>query len=108
MLCDSVGEPVNRFVQGGSQRLDGELLEGLHQSMGEAMQAVTQTADAIELHVVQDFAHLLGSKFLMIDDRDEVGDRPLAVDVVLPYRVVVVDEQNLWRERHFAHGTSLC
>ena len=32
----------------------------------------------------------------MIQERDEVGNRPLEVDVVLPERVIGVDEQRLW------------
>jgi len=32
----------------------------------------------------------------MIQERDEVRDRALEVDVVLPERVIGVDEQRLW------------
>jgi hypothetical protein len=60
--------------------------------MREAVQAVPMLHDAFSFHVVQNFPHFLGRKFMMIEKRDEAGDRSLEVDIVLPQRVVGVDE----------------
>jgi hypothetical protein len=64
----------------------------------EAVQAVAVSHDAFALDIVEHGAHLFGRKLVMIEKRDEAGDGALEVDVVLPQRVVGVDEEGL--ERH--------
>src|SRR3954462_10974208 len=68
--------------------------------MCKAVQAISQPADAIALHVVQYFAHLLGGKLLMVQEGDEIRDRPLEVDVVLPKGVIGVNKKRLGGEPH--------
>ena len=63
--------------------------------MGEAVQAVAMSKDIFALNVVQDETHLFGRVLLVIEKRDEFGDGTLEVDVVLPKRVVGIDEQSL-------------
>jgi hypothetical protein len=55
------------------------------------MQAVAVSHNALALHVVEHFAHLLGRKLVVIEKRNEMLDGPLEIDVVLPERVVGVD-----------------
>ena len=95
MFGDGVGEAVDRLVQRGGERLDRKLLEALDQRQGEAVHAVAVLADVFALHVVEHFAHLVGRVLVMVQEGDEVGDGALEVDVVLPERVVGVDEQVL-------------
>ena len=95
MVGDGVGEAVDLGVQLGRDRLDAQPLEGVDQRMGEAVQSVAMLHDAFALHVVEHFAHLLGRELVMIQKRDEAGDGALEVDVVLPERVVGVDEEGL-------------
>ena len=95
MAGDGVGESVDGFVQSGGERLDRQALEGLDQRMRETVQPVAMADDGLALHLVQHFAHLLGRVFVMIQERDEVGDGALKVDVVLPQRIVGIDEQRL-------------
>ena len=70
-------------------------LKRVDQRVGEAVQAVAVLHDAFALHVVEHFAHLLGRELVMIEKRNKAGDGALEVDVVLPERVVGVDEEGL-------------
>jgi hypothetical protein len=72
-------------------------LKGIGQRMGEAVQPITVLDDALALDFVQHLSDLLRRVFLMIQKRDEVGNRPLKVNVVFPKRIVSVDEQMLAR-----------
>jgi hypothetical protein len=51
--------------------------------------------DRFPLDFVQAFANLLGRELAVIEERDEVSDRALEINVVLPERVIRVDEQRL-------------
>jgi hypothetical protein len=63
--------------------------------MREAVQAVAVLDDGIPLDVVQHQANCLRRVFAMIEERNELCDRPFEVDVVFPERVIGIDEQNL-------------
>ena len=63
--------------------------------MREAVQSVAVSHDGLALHLVQHLAHLLGSVLVVIQERDEVGDGALKVDVVFPQRIVGIDQQRL-------------
>src|SRR5882724_1148444 len=108
MLGDGVRESVDGLVQRRRQRLDRELLKGLYQRVSEAMQAVAEATNAVALNVVQNLTHLLRGEFLMIEERDEVGDGAFEINVVFPQSIVSIDEEGLWRHRHPVHNTSLC
>src|SRR5579872_1647390 len=75
-----------------------EALKGIDQRMGKALQAVSVLDDAFALDIVEHFAHLLGREFMMIEERNEARDGALEVDVVLPERVVGINEECLWRQ----------
>jgi hypothetical protein len=59
------------------------------------MQAVTVGANGVVLYSVEVTSNLFGGVDAMIEVRDEAGDRPLEIDVVLPERVVRIDEECL-------------
>ena len=95
MAGDGMGESVDGFVQGRGKRLDRQALEGLDQGMREAVQPVAVGDDGFAFHLVQHFAHLLGAVLVVIQERDEVCDGALKVDVIFPKRIVGIDEQGL-------------
>ena len=95
MVGDLVGEAANAFVQFGRDRIDGKLLKGFHQRMGEAVQAVAVLDDGIPLHIVQHQPNRLGRMLAMVEERNELRDRPLEINVVFPERVIGIDEQSL-------------
>jgi hypothetical protein len=59
------------------------------------VQSITMCHDALALHIVKHFANLLGRKFVVIQKRNELRDRPLEIDIVFPERIVGVNEKVL-------------
>jgi hypothetical protein len=51
--------------------------------------------DALALHIVENFAYLLGRELVVIEKRNKLRDGALEVNVVLPESVVGVDEEGL-------------
>ena len=97
LIGNGVGKAVNLSVQLRRDRFNAQAFEGVDQRMREAVQAIAMCHDAFALHVVEHFAHLLGRELVMIQKGNEAGDGPLEVNVVLPERVVGVDEEGLGR-----------
>src|SRR5207253_10023089 len=64
----------------------------IDQSVSKTVQPIPMLEDALTLDVVQDCKYLLRRILVMIQERDEVRDRPLEVDIVLPERVVGINE----------------
>ncbi len=95
MIGDGVREAVDLCVELRRDGFDAQTLEGIDQGVCEAVQAVSVFHNAIALHVIEHFAHLLGRELVMIQERDEARDGALEIDVVLPQRVVGVDEESL-------------
>jgi hypothetical protein len=95
VIFDLVGEADYLLVEFGSDWNWAEFLERVHESVGKAVEAVSVLDDAFALDVVEDLADLLGRKFVMIQEFDEVRDGALEVDVVLPESIVSVDEESL-------------
>ncbi len=95
MLGDLVGDAANRLVKLRRDRFDGKLLETDHQGFGEAVHAVSVLADVLALDVVEHVANFIGRVVVMVEERDEIGNRPLEVNIVFPKGVVGVDEQVL-------------
>ena len=89
---------VNLGVRLRCDRPDAQAFEGVDKGMRETVQPIAVLYDAFALYVVEDFAHLLGRELVMIEKRDEVRDGALEVDVVLPERVVGVDEEGLGKQ----------
>jgi hypothetical protein len=59
------------------------------------VQSVAMSDDAFAFDIVESSANLLGRKFVMIEERNETRDGALEVNVVLPERVVGIDEESL-------------
>ena len=95
MVRDGLGEALNAAVLLVRHRRVGELLEAGNQRAAEAVQAVAVRQDGGVLNAVEMAANLIGSVDAVVEIRDEAGNRPLKVDVVLPQRVVGVDEEGL-------------
>ena len=75
--------------------VDAQALKSVDQRMRETVQAVAVLDDAFALDVVEHFANLFRRELVMIQERNEARDGALEVDVVLPERVVGVDEEGL-------------
>ena len=95
MLGDLVGKAANAFMQVGGDRVDGKLLKGFDQRMRETVQAVAVFDDGFPLHVVQHQANHLWRVFAMVQERNELCDRALEINVIFPERVIGIDEQSL-------------
>ena len=93
-----MGEPVDLRVQLGCDRTNAEPLKRMYKSMGKAMQTVAMRHDAFPLHIVENPTHLLGRELMVVEERNEVRDGPLKIDVVLPERVVSVEEEGLGKQ----------
>jgi hypothetical protein len=92
---DGLGEADDAFVL---VRRDGdarELLEAVDEGLAETSETVAAGDDGGVLAAVEMFADLLGSVDAVVEIRNEGRDGALEVDVVLPERVVSVDEQGL-------------
>ena len=59
------------------------------------MQAVSVGQDVRPFHVVQNERTSAGEYSLWFEERDEISDRALEVDVVFPQRIVGIDKQRL-------------
>ncbi len=63
--------------------------------MCETVQTVSVGNDTFAFDIVENLADLLRRELVVIQEWDETSDGPLEVDVVLPERVVSVDEESL-------------
>src|SRR5581483_76316 len=95
MIGNGMSEAIDFLVQVRRERNDRQPLEGSCQRMSETVKAVAVSNDALPFDIIEDFANLLGTVFVMIEKGDEPADCPLEIDVVLPERVIGVDEQRL-------------
>ena len=110
MVGNFVGEVVDLLVQCGRDRLYREPLQRLSERMSEAVQTVAMGQNGLALHLIQNFPDFRWRQLLMVQKRNEAGNRTLEVDVVLPERVVCVDEQCLGTVRillawHLKHNS---
>jgi len=76
----------------------GELLEAGDERTAEALKAITVFGDGCVFAEVEVFADFLVSVDAMIQIGDKGGDCTLEVDVVLPERVIGVEEKGLLLE----------
>src|ERR1700730_9892373 len=87
---------------------NAEPLKRVHPSVRKAAQAIPVLHHAFPLHIIEHLPHLLGRKFMVIQERDKASDSPLKVDVVLPQRVVGVDEKRLGLMFVFGRTGQMC
>src|SRR5579863_2786595 len=66
--------------------IEAEPFKCVNQRVSEAVQAVTMLHNAFSLDIVENFADLLGRKFVMIQERDKLRDGTLEVDIIFPER----------------------
>ena len=104
-----VGEELDLLIgDGASEAFDaamlvvgegdvGELLEAGDERLSKAVQTITPGKDGGVLDPVEVAANLFGGVDAVIKVGDEAGNCPLKVDVVLPERVVGVDQESLLR-----------
>src|SRR5689334_8103210 len=105
VLGDLKGELSNGVVHFKCDGCLAQAFEAVNQRIGEAVDAVTVLHNAVALNLIQPGAHLQRRVLLMVEERDEAGNRPLEVDVVFPERIVSVDEKCLRvRDRHLYSG----
>src|SRR5262245_9811748 len=88
-------ETLNSCMQLRCDGFDRKPLKRIDQRVREAVQTVAVLYDALPLHIVKNLAHLLGRVFLMVQERNEPCNRTLEIDIVLPERVIGIDEQSL-------------
>ena len=95
LVGDGLGEALDAAMLLFGERGVGELLEAGDEGAAKAVQAVAVGEDGGVLDMVEVAADLFTGVDAMIEVGDEAGDGALEVDVVLPERIVGVDEQSL-------------
>jgi hypothetical protein len=95
LIGDGLGEAGDAFALFGRERLVGKLLEAGDERLAEAVEAVSVCGDGGVLDAVEVTADLFIAVNAVIEVRDERSDGSLEVDVVLPERIVGVDEERL-------------
>ena len=95
LVGDGLGEAgdAGAFVFGDG--LVGELLEAGDEGFAEALEAVALGLDGGVLDAVEVLADFFGGVDAVVEVGDERSDGALEVDVVLPERVVGVEEEGL-------------
>src|SRR5690242_7773168 len=86
MLSNSKRKRVNLLAQLRRQGFDAQTFECLAERVGKAANAVSVRLDRFPLDFVEPLPDLLRREFAMVEERDEVCNRTLEVDVVLPER----------------------
>ena len=95
LVGDGLGEAFDAAVLLFGEGDIGELFEAGDERAAEAVQAVAVGEDGGVLDAVEVAADLFGGMDTVVEVGDEAGDGLLEVDVVLPERVIGVDEQGL-------------
>src|ERR1700733_2391144 len=86
----------------GSNRRFGQLFKTVDQRSPKALNAVAMRSNRRALTKIEMLANLFHCMHLVVEKRDERGNRSLEINIVLPKRVVRVDQQRLFaipRER---------
>ena len=95
MLGDGLGEAKDALVLFWCDRSVSELLEAVDERATKTVEPVAVGRDGGVFAVVKMLANLFGRVDAMVEVRDKRSDGTLEVDIVLPQRVVRVDEQRL-------------
>jgi len=95
MLGDGLGEAKDALVLFWCDGSVGELLEAVDERATKTVEPVAVGRDGGVFAMVKMLANLLGRVHTMVEVGDKRSDSTLEVDVVLPQRVVRVDEQCL-------------
>ena len=95
MVSYGMGKTNDLGVQPRRDWLDAQPFKCIYQSVGKAVQAVPVGNDAFALDIIQHSTNLIRREFVVIQERDKARDGALEIDIVLPKRVVGVDEEGL-------------
>ena len=96
MILNRVRKASNLSMQFGRNGHRTQTLESVRQGVSKALKPVAMLHHTLALHIIQHFPHLLRRELMMIQKRNETRDGALEVDVVLPQRVIGVDEKILF------------
>ena len=95
MLSDAKGECTDLLAQVQRESFHTQALESLAERVGKAVNAVSVRLDRFALDLIEASTNLLRREFAVIEKGNEICDGPLEVDVVLPERVICIDQQRL-------------
>ena len=95
MVGDGVGEAVNSRSCNSGVTGSAESARRYRPARVQSCADRSHVHDAFAFHLVQDLSHLFRRIFVVIQERDESRDRAFEVNVVLPERIVRIDEQVL-------------
>ena len=95
LIGDGLGEAFDAAVLFRGQGNVGELLEAGDEGSAEAVQTIAVGDDGGVLDMVEMVADFFGGVDAVIEVGDEAGNGALEVDIVLPKRVVGVDQEGL-------------
>jgi len=104
LIGDGLSETDDALVFVRRDGTISKLLKTGDERLTKAGQAVAARGDGGPLDAVEALANLLGGVDAMVEIRDERGDGSLKVNVVLPKRVVCVNEQGLIRRVAYELG----
>ena len=77
----------------------GQLLETTDQRALKILQTVAMGFDGFTFDLIEMAAHFFRCMGVVVEMRDEIGDRPFKMDVVFPQRVISIHEQGLRLEK---------
>lgn len=97
LICNGLSEADDSRVLIRSNRTIGKLLKAGDQRLPKAMQTIAARGYGSALDAVKPLANLLGVINSMVKIGDERSDCPLKINVVLPKRIVRIDEKGLVR-----------
>jgi hypothetical protein len=105
-----LGEADDALVLIRGNRSVRQLFEAVNKGAAKTMEAIAVRRNRGSFTVIEVFTNLLGGVAVVIQIGDKRGDCALEVDIVLPKRVVSVDEQCLTGRmptslRRWSHGT---
>lgn len=95
LVGDGVGEADDALVFLVRYRFGGELLETADKGLAKAFETVAMCGDGGVFDLVQMATYLFRRIDAMVQIGDKTGNRPFEVDVVLPQRVISVEEESL-------------
>ena len=82
-----------------TDRTTCQLLETTDQRALKILQTVAMGFDGFTFDLIKVAAHFLRCMGVVVEMRDEIGDRPFKMDVVFPQRVISIQEQGLPLEK---------
>ena len=95
LFRDGVSKGDDAVVLVWRDRVIGELLEAVHQRTVEALQSIAMCGDRSPFAQVEMLPHLFIGMYPVVKVGDERRNRALEIDIVLPKRVIRIEEEIL-------------